>query len=201
MTTPRSKQLALDFDHEPKSEPSRLDLRLLPADDIFEMASPSILKKLDEDKRYERKSARIAPHQLAEWICMFANTTPQGGIIGVGVENDGSYGGCNQLDSNQLNAIELATSRYVPQARTDTKNIEVINSAGERDFIILMRVHPREDRLVETTSGKAFIRYGDQKHELNDEEKLEFRNARQQEHIERDLIPLRYPHDFDIQLI
>lgn len=199
---PAAKQLELAFETRSKPrELARVDRRLMSVDDLYRLADQQLLSLLLEDERFERKRAQIQPNQLGEWICMWANETPNGGLIGIGIENDGRFTGCDWLDQNQLNRLLQAGHTYVPQARLVHKYVEITNDRGQRDFVLLMRIYAREDRLVETVDRKAFVRHGDQKHALTDEEKLEIRNLRNQQDIERDPSNLTFPDDFDTALV
>ena len=89
------QQTAFDF-------PTKKSLALLGGDEIYAHATQEFLGRFSEDRRYERKPARIKPLVLQEWFSMFANT-PDGGLIAVGVADNGEMEGCSCLSQNQLN--------------------------------------------------------------------------------------------------
>jgi ATP-dependent DNA helicase RecG len=65
-----------------------------------------------------------------------------------------------------------------------------------------MRVYYRDDKLVETTSGEAFIREGDRKRRLTDTEKREIRLNKGELDVESERITgIVYPDDFDVELL
>jgi ATP-dependent DNA helicase RecG len=64
-----------------------------------------------------------------------------------------------------------------------------------------MRVHYRDDKLVETTSGDAFIREGDRKRRLTEEEKREIRLNKGELDVESERTTLKFPDDFDDDLL
>lgn len=105
-------------------------LKLVTADEIYVNASQPLLARFNEDRRYERKPARINPLALQDWFSMFANTAPDGGLISVGVRDDGSIEGCSCLSDNQLNELEKIR-RLIPDARYQSKRIPVTTSHGE----------------------------------------------------------------------
>jgi len=86
----------------------------------------------------------------------------------LGMNDDGTFGGCASLNPKQVNRVE-ALQELCPDARCDTKRIGITQPNGNADFIILARVHYRNDRVVKTPKGKAFIRRADQKHKLTAE--------------------------------
>jgi ATP-dependent DNA helicase RecG len=189
------EQLDLDFEAPLPSLP-----QLWTPDDIFTHLDNATVQRFKEDGRLERKRARIAQRDLAEYFSMWANTQPNGGIILLGVENDGAISGCSSLSDNQLNEIER-TSRLCPDARCAFKRIAVTNARDKPDFLVAIRVSYREDKLVETTAGDAFIREGEDKRRLTELEKREIRLNKGQLDVEREKVTLKYPEDFDIKLI
>jgi len=188
----------LSFDFAPPSE--RLP-QLWSVEEVFQAANQHILQKFKEDRRLDWKSSRIQPGALAESISMFANTAPDGGVIVVGIENDGKIAGCVSVGHARLNAIEQASRDFCPEARSNTRRMGVVNSAGEQDFVVLIHVEYRADRLVETTSSEAFIRVGDTKRKLSAEEKRELRINKGEIDYELEDVKLDYPDDFDQELI
>ncbi|MCP4590146.1 MAG: hypothetical protein GY842_05340 [bacterium] len=191
-----------------KPDPHQLSLfehklpQLLNVEEIFARASQLLLENLAEDRRFERKSARIHAPALADWIVMFANTPPEGGIIVVGVEDDGRFTGCGQLSQAHLNRLERCGDIHCPDVRYDTKLVPVTTKEGREEFVLAMRVEYRSDRLVENTKGEAYIRRGDSKNRLSDEEKQELRIARGQVEIELESCPQYvFPDDFDLSLV
>ena len=97
------EQLAFDLD---SIMPPRADLReLWTPDDIFGAAikeGADSLLGFREDHRVEWKSARYSPKELADYFSMWANTQPYGGIIVIGVENDGTVSGCRNVGSDEI---------------------------------------------------------------------------------------------------
>lgn len=118
----------------------------------------------------------------------------------LGVGDKGDFIGCKTLHENQLNEIH-AVRRLCPDAKVEFKRVAIKNNKGEDDFVEVMRVHYRDDKLVETVSGEAFIREGDEKRRLREEEKREIRLNKGQTELETERVPLKYPRDFDPTLL
>ncbi len=172
-------------------------LALLSPDELYHQAE-SLLEHLREDRRFERKSARTSPRSLGEYLSMWANTLPDGGIIAVGVEDNGAVSGCTCLSQTELNEREQAGKVYCPGARYDTKRISAINRDGSHDFILLFRVQYRQDRVVYDSGETAWIRIGDQKHKLSTEECRELEIDKGQLDFEREpVLDVPYPEAFD----
>ena len=183
------------------SKPSSRLPELWSVDEIYESISARLVSQFAEDRRLERKSARITVRALGDEICAYANAQPDGGIILVGVEDDGEITGCAALDTKKLNALERAASEYCPEARMDSKRIPALNSARKDDYILVFRILYRRDKLVETTAGEALVRDGDRKRRLGGDEKREIRISKGEIDFELEPSVLSWPYDFDQDLV
>jgi ATP-dependent DNA helicase RecG len=172
-------------------------LALLTVEEIYERASIELFQKLKEDRRIERKPSGVHSNFLGEYFSMWANTAPDGGIIAVGMENDGTLKGCSTLSQKELNRLEKTGMEYCPDARFDCKRVE----AGVDDYLLVFRIYYRPDKVVKTVSGDAFIRYGDSKKKLTAEEVRELEIDKGQVEFELEPSGLMYPRDFDGQLV
>lgn len=196
------EQLAFDLD---SIMPPRADLReLWTPDDIFGAAikeGADSLLGFREDHRVEWKSARYSPKELADYFSMWANTQPYGGIIVIGVENDGTVSGCRNVGSDKISEFEQVGPAQCHDARFDIRRIEATRADNALDFLLLIRVYYRSDKLVETVRSEAFVRSGKTKRQLTEEEKREIRINKGEIQHEREAVALKYPDDFDDILI
>jgi ATP-dependent DNA helicase RecG len=174
---------------------------LLSPDDLYEAASAEIFSALSEDRRIERKPPGIHSQHLASYFSMWANTVPEGGLIVVGIEDDGTISGCHALGTEQLNEIEKSPHRLCPDARVESKRVEVSTQDRASSFVILFRVRYREDKVVRTHANEAYVRYGDEKHKLTEPEIHELEIDKHQVDIEKEPVSLQYPDDFHVDLI
>lgn len=182
------EQLTLRFD---------IPLPLVSPDELYQNAE-SYLELLKEDRRFERKSPKTNPRSLGEWFSMWANTAPDGGLIAVGIEDNGTMSGCARLSQTELNEREQTGKIYCPDARYATRLVPVTNAEGNEDFILLIRVQYRPDKVVYDSQGHAWVRIGDQKHELSKEECRELEIDKGQLDFEREsVIDVPYPAAFD----
>lgn len=197
-----TKQLALDLD---SITPPRADLpELWTADDIFAVAvkeGGASLLRFKEDNRVEWKSARYSPKELADYFSMWANTQPHGGLIVIGVENDGQITGCLGVGADRISDFEQVGPSQCPDARFEIRRTEAQNTDGKSDFLLLVRIFYRPDKLVETVRRDAFVRSGKSKRQLSEEEKREIRINKGQIEHEKESVPLKYPDEFDDILI
>lgn len=169
-------------------------------DDIYDRLDEEAVRVFAEDRRVERKGIGVQPNALAEYLSMWSNTQPHGGLIFVGVDNDGSIAGCKSLSPSHKNALETLTP-LCPDARWVSKEVAVRNKNGERDYILAYRVTYRADKLVETSKGEAFIREGDNKLRITESLKRELRIAIGEIHYELEDVSLRFPQEFDTKEI
>lgn len=191
-----SEQLGFDFTY-----PVRRPWRLLSVDELYDSMSAEAATDTDEDHRIERKAATYNARALGDYFSMWANTPPFGGIIVLGIDNDGSISGTMHIPSEKLSELQRAGDMHCPEARYQCRHVEVFNKKNERDQIIVIRVFYREDRVVETNSGEAFGRRGSSKRKLSESEKRELQLTKGQIEIESEPTRLAYPDDFNLQLV
>lgn len=191
-----SNQLGFDF-----TFPATKPLRLLTEDELYDKLNEVLAVEAQEDPRIERKSASYSARALGDYFSMWANSPPFGGIILIGVENDGEISGCSSVDVSHINELERAGDVYCPEARYQCKRVEVTNSKGSPDYLVAIRVLYREDRVVETSARKAFTRRGSSKKELSDIEKRELQLMKGQLEIESEPSSLSFPGNFNSGLI
>lgn len=169
--------------------------------EIYEAIDQSLLSRLGEDRRLERKPPSYHLRELGEYVSMWANTPPEGGIIVVGMADKGEFLGCHKLSINQLNELERVHYTFASDAKVESKRVPIIASDGTDSFVVVFRVHYREDKVVTTSSGDAYIRRADEKHKLTKDEIRELEIDKRQIDVEKEPVPLTFPDDFDPDLI
>lgn len=171
--------------------------QLLEPAEIFALGSGEAIAHLRESSRVERKLATFNARKLGDYLVMWANTPPNGGVMVLGMADDGKVIGCKDIEQNHINDLEKAGMNYAPNARIQLKRLPVINHKDEEDFLILVLVRYRNDRVVRNTKREAFIRRGDSKTTLTDEEIRELEIDRGQLDLEQEPSSLVYPDQFD----
>ncbi len=177
---------------------------LLSVDAMFAHANQALLKVLKEDRRVERKPPGfLKSHQLADYLSMWANTGAEGGLIAVGISNEGEAVGCNSIEVEHLNRLEKEAHDQCPDAKFEMRPVHVLrDSDGQPDFIQLYRVDFNPKRVVHTVRGEAFIRLGESKHRLTHDEITELQNEKGEISIEQELCQnYTFPDDFDTELV
>ena len=165
-------------------------------DDIYDNLDAKLIPVFAEDRRVERKSAKVEARALGDCLSMWSNTQPHGGLIFVGIEDNGTITGCAGISQKHKNTLEN-TAEYCSDARVSSKLVPVINSKGKEDYIIVFRVMYRPDKLVHTHHGDAFMREGDKKIRILGDLKRELQIAKGEIHYELEEVPLNFPDDFD----
>jgi ATP-dependent DNA helicase RecG len=177
---------------------------LLSVDVLFEHANQELLRVLKEDKRVERKPVSVMKsHELADYFSMWANTGAEGGLVAVGVSNDGQAVGCLSIELEHLNRLEQEAHNQCPDARYKVKRVPVSRDKdGEPDFVLLFRVQWNASKVVFTTRGEAFSRIGESKHRLTHSEITELQNEKGEVSVEQELCSQYvFPDDFDAGLV
>lgn len=190
-----SEQFSFEF------TPPNADLpQLWTPDDIYSVCDQGVIERFSEDGRVERKRVEISQKDLADYLSMWANTQPHGGIVFIGVSKEGNILGCKKTPTSHMNDLE-AVRRLCPDARHDFKKVAVTNHDGEIDYVLVLRVHYRPDKLVETVDGSAFVREGEAKRRLSEAEKREIRLNKGELDCETERVPLQFPDEFDMELM
>jgi ATP-dependent DNA helicase RecG len=120
-------------------------------------------------------------------------------LIVYGVEDKGRIVGCAQVSQDQLNKMQSCHTELCPLAMPEFKRIPVVVD-GKPDFCVAIYV-PYRGRLVETNKEEAWIRYGESRHKMSEEEKRDFRSTRQELSFEQDIAPYQYSADFDLRVV
>lgn len=193
---PEPVQLTLDL-----LEPG--PLALLTPEEMFNGVNEPLLRKLAEDRRYEVKSNGIHAKELGEYFSMWANTAPAGGLIVVGIRNDTTFEGCSRLDPKRLNEIEASGSDYCPDAIHLSKRVPIRRDQdGAEDFVVVFFVKYHPSKVVRTSSGKVYVRWGDQRKELKRPEEIaQLQEQKGEVRFETEPVTLEYPGAFDTKAI
>lgn len=181
--------------------PSTAILETWTPDDIYERVDDDVIAGLGEDRRVERKPARFDPRQLGDYFTIYANTQPHGGVVFLGVTNDGEIEGCSKLDKKRRDDLEQSGRIYCPDARYEHRTITVYNNKGRADYIIAFRIYYRPDKLVENVKGEAWVRIGSSKRKLTELEKREIRIAKGEIDHEQEDCGIPWPAEYDLHLV
>lgn len=170
---------------------------LLRPDDMFDRLDAKLLVRFKEDRRIERKPAQFQPSALGNYFSMWANTSPDGGIVIVGMSNDGSFEGLDSLGTERINALEVSHTIYAPDAICRYKRVAVKNARGRADFVLAIRVFYHPTLVVMNNRSEAYVRQGDRCHKMTADEIRELRSDKREISTEREPCNLDYPREFN----
>lgn len=171
------------------------------AGEIYAKADIGLVRQCLENSAFERKPAGIHSNELAEYLSMWANTKPDGGLIAVGVENNGDVSGCRGHDLQHINNLEKAGYKHCPEARAECKKVPFEHDDRTEDYILLWRVPYRPDKLVRHVNGKAYRREGDSKTVIREGEAIEIEREKGQSSFEQEVCAIAYPDGFDVAAV
>ena len=122
-----------------------------------------------EGQWFDRKSARIAPRDLAETLVAMANA--EGGMIAIGLSN----GLCEGVDANPEahNAWRQAGIDFTtPPVRFIAELLPGINHLGDPDRLFVINVPPGR-QVHSTIRDVVYLRVGDENRRLTFEQRIE----------------------------
>jgi ATP-dependent DNA helicase RecG len=176
-------------------------VELWSADEIFFTDSPSVIRAVNEGRQIERKPVGMHANALGIYFSMWANTPPDGGIIAIGVSDDGTIEGVSKTSANHLNDLERTGDIYCPDARYKIRYVPCVNAKGEPDQIMLIRVFFRADKVATTVDHQTWIRRGESKKRLTMDEVHELRMEKGELSFEQEPSVLKYPEDFNTKAV
>lgn len=136
------------------------------------------LAGVPEDQWFDRKSARIAPRDLAVDLVAFANA--EGGLIVIGLHG----GRMEAWSSAKESALRQAAMDYThPPVRVKAERIVVQDEGGTESFLLLLDIQP-SDLVHETSKGECFLRVGDESRKLTYLQRQELHYDRGAAHFE-----------------
>ena len=113
-----------------------------------------------ENLYFDRKSAKIDLKTFANEVMAFANA--QGGILALGIHDNGDIEGFNHYGMNKLNDAQKIVGSYLkPTPVYNCEIVDVKNVKGEDDKILLFHIEPSMNRDIRNLKDEVYIRQGD----------------------------------------
>lgn len=164
---------------------------------IFSKIDPSLtgdaLQYSVENQYFERKSARIQDKEIAHQISAMANAS--GGVIAVGIEDNGDITGVTDERENKLRQVPIDFLRTIPNYQVEI----LLAENGEKVF--LFHVAPMPDEVIKGKDGEAYLRVGDTSRKLNAEQLLELEYSKGIRSYETQVVNDASIDDLDLGLI
>ena len=158
------------------------------------------LTKTNENLYLDRKRAKISLQDLANEIASFANAN--GGIIVVGITDDGIVEGFNKYGIKKLNDCQKVVSGYLtPTPLYEYELIDVKNANGEDDKIIIFHIESTMNYIVRNNKDEVYCRQGDSSIKLTSDQIRSLEYDRKERDFETEIINDSSIDDIDIEMV
>lgn len=160
-------------------------------DNIKSMINPVLTLKYmleeDENKYFDRKSAKIKPSDLAELISAFANA--EGGTIVIGVSDKNRIlEGINKAGTVKINDFVTSPKDCCKPMPTYTEEfVDIMNEDGEEDRLLLLHINAATDQIIRTNNDSTYLRIGDRTKEIKGEDLKNLEYSKATRHFEDEL--------------
>ncbi|MFA6777321.1 MAG: ATP-binding protein [Bacilli bacterium] len=149
---------------------------------------------------FDRKSSKIAPKDLANSIASFANAN--GGILVVGLNDEGIIEGFNGVGIDKLNELQKATSTYLkitPRYRVEI--LDVINNKSIEDNVLVFHIEPAPSNIIKNVKDEVFIRQGDSSIKLDSTQIRSLEYDKKERDFETEIISRSSLDDLDYEML
>ena len=145
------------------------------------------LKSSVESLYFDRKRGKIKPLDLANTIAAFANAN--GGVVAVGITDDGKYEGLNTYGEEVINNIQKCVVNFLsPLPLYKTEIINIKNDKGINDIIILFHILPATDYIIRNVKDEVYLRQGDSSVKLNSNQVRSLEYDKNQRNLENEIL-------------
>lgn len=158
------------------------------------------LTKEKENLYFDRKRAKISIQELANEIASFANSN--GGLIAVGITDDGKIEGFNPYGKDKLNEFQKVVTNYLKNTPNyKTELIDIKNEKGENDNILIFHVEPELNYVIRNNKDEVYSRQGDSSIKLNSNQIRSLEYDRKERDFEAEIILDSSIDDIDIEIL
>jgi predicted HTH transcriptional regulator len=133
-----------------------------------------------EGQHFDRKR-KHAPKDLAQFLVSFANANLKGGLLLIGVDDDGSVIGLQEAYGEDYRNALARCREYVSHIIPEYKFLSLTNNKGKEDEIALIYVPYSAQQLASTRSDEVYLRSGDKTLKLSIEDIVRLRAERGQD--------------------
>lgn len=151
------------------------------------MVTLKYLKTNSESLYFERKRAKVSMQDLANEVASFANAN--GGVIAVGVTDNGEIEGFNLYGTSKLNDCQKVVTGYLhPTPNYIVEIVDVVNEKEENDKIVLFHIQPSTNFIVRNNKDEVYLRQGDSSIKLNSSQIKSLEYDRGERNFETEII-------------
>lgn len=158
------------------------------------------ITKTPENLYLDRKRAKISIQDLANEIASFANAN--GGIIAVGVTDNGLIEGFSLYGINKLNDCQKVVSNYLnPSPVYECELINIKNEKDEDDSILLFHIEPEMNYIVRNNKDEVYCRQGDSSIKLTSDQIRSLEYDRKERDFEAEILFDSSIDDIDLDMV
>lgn len=151
-----------------------------------------------ERQQFDRKSARIEATAIATPLIAFANA--DGGLIAVGIEDNGEITGIDAYTKNVNELLRAPFDYCKPSVKILTETMECTDSKGNPNHILLIRI-PQSNELHANHKDEVFLRVGDKSKKLNFDERLQLMYSKGERYYEDEPVYGSSMADIDLDYV
>lgn len=136
----------------------------------IEQNDPKRFSSEKENQYFDRKSARKDANDISRHISAFANAS--GGKLVIGIEDDGEITGFRRRGAHDIeDFLQAPITCCDPVPAVRAEEVDVTNSSGESDRILVLDVQASTDRVIaRKRDGEVFLRQKDESVRLDREQ-------------------------------
>ena len=158
------------------------------------------LTKTPENLYLDRKRGKISIQDLANEVASFANAN--GGIIAVGITDDGIIEGFNIYGPNKLNECQKVVSGYLnPSPVYECELVDIKNQKDEEDNILLFHIEPAMNYIVRNNKDEVYCRQGDSSIKLTSDQIRSLEYDRKERDFEAEILLDSSIEDIDLDMV
>ena len=167
---------------------------------ISPIVNINYLTSTRENLYFERKRAKVSMQDLANEIASFSNAN--GGVIAVGITDDGQIEGFNNYGINKLNDFQKIVTNYLsPTPNYKAELIEIKDNKNEKDNILLFHIEPALNFIVRNNKDEVYLRQGDSSIKLNTEQVRSLEYEKRERNFESEVLNMSSTDDIDLEVM
>ncbi len=154
-----------------------------------------------ENKYFDRKSAGIKPNDLAKHISAFANA--DGGTLVIGIDDKTrELEGIDSFGEDKIYDLLVSPKTCCkPMPRYQEEYVNIINSKGKPDRLLLLHIEESYDQVIRTVNDKTYLRIGDRSPEMTGDDLRNLEYTKNARHYEDEVNKDASISDLDTELL
>lgn len=158
------------------------------------------IQEAKEGQYFDRKSAKKDPKEITKHLIAFANAS--GGALVIGVEDDGSITGFNEVGLHKIDQFKTIPFEYCSiTPSVNFQEVKVKNINQQDDCILICEIKPSTKRVIRSTSDDVYLRIGDQSRKLTHEQITSLEFDKGERYFEEEIVDRSSIADIDTELL